>query len=653
MKKILLLLLLAFSGILYAQQPQKDTLSGKEEELDEVIIQSTRTSRSIRNTPTRVETIDGEELDEKANMQARAGITMALHESTGLQVQQTSATSGNSSIRVQGLDGRYTQLLKDGYPNFGNFSSGLSLLEIPPLDLKQVEIIKGPASTLYGGGAIAGAINFVSKTPDDKPEYLFFVNQSHLGQNNMGAYLSQKAKKLGYALLLMNNLQRAYDIDDDDFSELPKSHTFTINPRVFYYPGDGMQFMLGHSFTRGIMKGGDMNVIDGQADFFHTYFEKNETTRNITTLEFDKRFLNKNQFRFKQSLSFFDRKISTPGYIFDGKNTNAYSDISYIVNREFHTIIGGINFVYDDFKQDSRLHDYQSATTGAYLQHTWDMTEFVKLESGLRIDHVNYGKLFKNQFFTLPRLSVLFKINSKWSSRIGGGLGYKLPSIFTEKTEELQYRNIAVLGHVKAEKSVGGTADVNFKTNLSDDFILSLNQMFFLTQIDKPLVLEENPGGENFFVNAHRPIVSRGLETNLKFIFREDFKLFAGYTFTDAVAKYLPGKQFLPLTPKHKVNLALIHETEGNYKFGLEGYFTDKQRLSNGLHSPSFWELGFMAQKTLWKHFDFFINFENFTDVKQSDYKRVVNEPHDNPTFDEIWTHTEGFVFNGGVKIRF
>lgn len=653
MKKTLLLLLLAFSGILYAQQPQKDTLSGQEEELDEVIIQSTRTSRTIRNTPTRVETIDGEELDEKANMQARSGITMALHESTGLQVQQTSATSGNSSIRVQGLDGRYTQLLKDGYPNFGNFSSGLSLLEIPPLDLKQVEIIKGPASTLYGGGAIAGAINFVSKTPGDKPEYLFFVNQSHLGQNNMGAYLSQKAKNFGYALLLMNNLQRAYDIDDDDFSELPKSHTFTINPRVFYYPGNGMQFMFGHSFTQGNMKGGDMNVIDGNSDLFHTYFEKNQTTRNISTLEFEKLFLNKNQFKFKQSLSFFDRKIGTPGYVFDGRNTNAYSDISYIVNREFHTIIGGINFVYDDFKQDSGRHNYQSSTTGAYVQHTWDMTNFVKLESGLRIDYINYGELFKNQIFTLPRLSVLFKINNNWSSRIGGGLGYRLPSIFTEKTEELQYRNIAVLGHVKAEKSGGGTADVNFKTKLSDDFVLSLNQLFFLTRIDKPLVLEENPGGENFFVNANRPIVSRGLETNLKLIFREDFKLFAGYTFTDAVAKYLAGNQFLPLTPKHKVNLALIHETEGNYKFGLEGYFTDKQRLSNGMHSPSFWELGFMAQKTLWKHFDFFINFENFTDVKQSDYKRVVNEPHDNPTFDEIWTHTEGFVFNGGVKIRF
>jgi outer membrane receptor for ferrienterochelin and colicins len=96
------------------------------EELEEVIIQSTRTSRTINNTPTRVETIDGEELDEKNNMRP-ANVSMLLHESTGLQVQQTSATSGNASIRVQGLDGRYTQLLKDGYPNFGNFAAGLSV----------------------------------------------------------------------------------------------------------------------------------------------------------------------------------------------------------------------------------------------------------------------------------------------------------------------------------------------------------------------------------------------------------------------------------------------------------------------------------------------------------------------------------------------
>lgn len=653
MKKILLLLLLAVNCCVYAQEIPKDSLSDKEQELDEVIIQSTRTSRTIRNTPSRIETIDGEELDEKANMQARAGITMALHESTGLQVQQTSATSGNASIRVQGLDGRYTQLLKDGYPNFGNFASGLSLLEIPPLDLKQVEIIKGPASTLYGGGAIAGAINFVSKTPKEQAEYLFFINQSHLGQTNMGAYLSQKIKKFGYSFLVMTNLQKSYDIDNDDFSELPKSNTFTIDPRLFYYPNESTRLLLGNSFTRGNMKGGDMNVIDGNADSSHTYFEKNETLRNITTLEFDKKFANTDAFKFKQSLSIFDRKINIPDYEFDGLSTNAYTDISYIANKKSHTVIGGINFVYDDFRQrNSGIHNSRAFTSGIYLQHTWDMTNFVNLESGLRVDYVNLNYFSENQFFALPRLSALFRLNSKWSSRIGGGLGYKLPGIFTEKSEQMQFRNIRPIDEIKAEKSIGGTADVNYKTNLGSDFTLSLNQMFYLTKIERPLVLEEPLSGENYFVNASRPIISQGFETNLKFIFREDFKLFAGYTFTDARAKYLTANQFLPLTPKHKVNLALIYEKESNFKFGLEGYFTDRQFLTNGNRTPSFWELGFMAQKTLWEHFDFFVNFENFTDVKQSDYKRVVNEPHDNPTFDEIWTHTEGFVFNGGVKIR-
>jgi iron complex outermembrane receptor protein len=83
-------------------------------------------------------------------------IRMMLNESTGIQTQQTSATSYNYSIRIQGLDGRYTQLLKDGFPLYAGFSGGLSLMQVTPLDLKQVEVIKGSSSTLYGGGAIAG-----------------------------------------------------------------------------------------------------------------------------------------------------------------------------------------------------------------------------------------------------------------------------------------------------------------------------------------------------------------------------------------------------------------------------------------------------------------------------------------------------------------
>ena len=655
MFKIILPFLMLFSICTMAQVKNDTIKKVKEpEELEEVRVQSTRTTRTIRKTPTRIETIDAEELDEKSNMRP-SNVSMVLHESTGLQVQQTSATSGNASIRVQGLDGRYTQLLKDGYPNFGNFASGLSILEIPPLDLKQVEVIKGPASTLFGGGAIAGVVNFISKTPKEQGEFNFIVNQSNIGQSNIGGYASQRKGKFGYAILGLLNLQKSYDVDNDDFSEIPKSNNFTINPRIFYYPNATTTFMLGNSFTKGTMKGGDMNVIAGNADSFHKYFEQNETIRNTTTFEFDKKFTETNSFKLKQSWSFFDRKINIPNYEFAGFNTNIFTDASYLFITKKHTIITGLNFQYDDFKQKSvATFNAKTNTIGAYIQQTWDISDNIKLENGLRIDNVNYSNsnFSKNQTFFLPKISALFKFNNKWSSRIGGGLGYKIPTIFTEQTETNQYQNVLSLNNVEAEKSIGGTTDVNFKTNISEDFVFSINQMFFLTQINKPLILQ-NSGTNTFFINANKPVISNGFETNLKFIYKEDLKFFVGYTFTDAKAKYLTTNQFLPLLPKNKLNMALIFEKENNFKLGLEGFFTDRQFLYNGIQTPTFWEFGFMAEKTLWKNYSFFINFENFTDTRQSNYKPVVNGSHSNPTFDDIWTHTEGATINGGIKLKF
>ena len=627
--------------------------AAEEEKMDEVIVQSTRTSRTIANTPTRVETIDGEELDEKNNMRP-ANVSMLLHESTGLQVQQTSATSGNASIRVQGLDGKYTQLLKDGYPNYGNFASGLSILEIPPLDLKQVEVIKGPASTLYGGGAIAGVVNFISKMPKEKLEADFLVNQSHIGQTNIGGYISQKRGKFGFSFLALGNLQKAYDVDKDDFSELPRNKNFTINPRLFFYPDASWSIMLGHSYTWGSNTGGDMVKIKGNGNALHTYFEENSTVRNTTTLEIDKKFKSGNQLKLKQSLGLFDRVISLPNYSFSGFNTNSFTDLSLLIKKKKHTVISGVNIVYDKFKhRNMRVVDAQTFTAGGYIQDTWDLTDKVILESGFRVDNMNFKNAgyTKNQTFVLPRVSALFKITDKITSRIGGALGYKTPTVFTEETERLQYQNLQALNNVEAERSVGGTADINFKTKITGDLSFSINQMFFYTRIRKPLVLSMDAFGNYSFDNASKSVTSNGFETNLKFIYKEDLKLFVGYTYTHAKAGYLTGNRFLRLVPKNKLNLTLMYEKEDNFKLGLEGYFTDNQFLNNGTRTPSYWEFGFMAQKTFRK-VSFFINFENFTDQRQSKYKTVVNPPHNNPTFDDIWNHTEGFVVNGGIKIK-
>ncbi len=627
----------------------------EEEEEEEVIVQSTRTSRTIANVPTRVETIELEEIDEKSNMRP-ANVAMILHESTGIQVQQTSATSGNSSIRIQGLDGRYTQLLKDGFPNFGNFSSGLSILEIPPLDLKQVEIIKGPASPLFGAGAIAGVVNFVSRTPKEKAEYNFIVNHSNIGQTNIGGFAAGRGKKAGYTLLALYNRQEAYDVDEDDFTEVPESDEFTVNPKLFLYPNENTTITVGNSFTKGERTGGDVVVIKNKPDAFHQYYEQNETLRNISSIELDIKRGDKKRILVKQSFSLFDRDINIPAYKFAGVDYNAFTDVSYITNVKKHALVLGGNFIYNRFKEkksSSSDRDNTIRTGGLYGQYTWDASEKVKLESGLRVDLTDYrNDIYSNtEIFVLPRLSLLLKYNDEWSSRIGGGMGYKTPTLFTEETETIQYRNVDQLNNVKSEKSYGGTADVNFKTNLAEDLVFSLNHMFFYTTIVKPIVLENSPGGNFRFVNASDPVRSAGFETNAKFIFKENFKLFLGYTYTDIKAKYLTGNQFLPLVPKGKLNSALIYEKEDVIKVGLEGYFTGKQYLSDGTQTPAFKELGFMVEK-IFEKFSLYINFENFTDTRQSRYKNVVNGSHLDPSFDEIWTHTEGFVFNGGIKIK-
>ncbi|MEL7148173.1 MAG: TonB-dependent receptor plug domain-containing protein, partial [Bacteroidota bacterium] len=218
------------------------------EELEEIVITSTRSSRTIDDIPTRIEAISSEELEEKAIMKS-SNIAMVLRESTGIQMQQTSASSANQSIRIQGLDGRYTQILKDGFPLFGGFSSGLSIMQIPPLDLRQVEVIKGSNSTLYGGGSIAGLINLVTYTPKDERKVRLMMDQTNVLGTTFNGFYAERFQKFGLTFYTSVNRQEAYDPNDDDFSDIPKIRSVTVNPSFFYYPNDRTSLRLALNTT--------------------------------------------------------------------------------------------------------------------------------------------------------------------------------------------------------------------------------------------------------------------------------------------------------------------------------------------------------------------------------------------------------------------
>ena len=152
------------------------------------VVASTRTDKRLEDQPMRVEVLAREEIEEKMLM-TPGDIVMMLNEMGGMRVQATSPSLGAASVRIQGMRGRYTRVLSDGLPLFGEVG-GLGLLQIPPMDLGQVEVIKGVASALYGAGAMGGVINLLSRRPGGEPEQEFLLNRSTRGATDAVTFLS-------------------------------------------------------------------------------------------------------------------------------------------------------------------------------------------------------------------------------------------------------------------------------------------------------------------------------------------------------------------------------------------------------------------------------------------------------------------------------
>lgn len=619
-------------------------------ELEEVIITSTRSTRTIQDIPTRVESIAGEELEEKSNMKS-GDIRMLLSESTGIQTQQTSATSANASIRIQGLDGRYTQILKDGFPLYSGAASGLGLLQIPPLDLQQVEVIKGSASTLYGGGAIAGIVNLISKVPSEESELRFHINGTSGGGFDLNGFYSQRSGKVGTTVFASNNQNRVYDPAGIDLSAIPRFNRFVLNPRLFVYFNNNTTMNFGLNSVIEDRLGGDIHIINGDVIPDHSYFEENKTQRYSAQFSIDHHFSKNKSLNIKNSLSHFNRKITIPDYNFNGSQIALFSEVAYTSIGEKAEWVSGINVWTDDFNEKqfdtSRVRDYTQVTMGAFIQNSWKTTDMIDLETGFRADYIiDYGFVF------LPRISVLFKFAENFSSRFGGGFGYKAPTIFTEESEKIQYQHVSPIDSKKnvLERSYGINLDVNYRTIIAKNLTFSINQLFFYTRLNRPLLLELQPGTKYTLINSKGILDTRGTETNIKFGFN-DFKLFIGYTYTDARLNHNGKNVENPLTPKHRINSVLMYETEDKWKVGVESYYFSRQKLSDGSFGKPYIIMGLMAER-LWDKFSVYVNFENFLDVRQTRFDTIYTGTITNPVFRDIYAPLDGFIINAGIKLK-
>ncbi|POY36989.1 TonB-dependent receptor [Solitalea longa] len=624
-------------------------LKAKQKELAEVtVIASSRNNLRMENSPLKVEVLGKEELEEENTIKP-GNIASLLSDVSGIQIQQSSAVSGNANVRIQGLEGRYTQLLRDGVPLFDGFSGGFGVLQIPPLDLKQVELIKGCASTLYGSGAIGGLINLISKQPVEQQEAVATLNQTSLKESNVNLYASKRYNHFGYTFFTGLTHQNAADVNKDGFSDVPTLHSVVVHPRLFFYPNEKTKIIAGYTGTFENRLGGDMKVIGNKSDEIHRFFERNNIDRHSAELSLDHTFAKSDRLSVRASLSSFTRGISTADLYFKGRQVSYFTEAAVMVPFSKNSVVAGLNVSGNLFKKlpsdPIALNNFQNNTIGAFAHFTAWLPGNSTFELGLRGDHDNFGN------FLLPRVALLHRFNDVWAARLGIGFSYKSPNPLAPQNIDYPIETIQPLpAGIKAERSLGYNAEVNYKKTIGENSSLFINHAFFFTEVRQPIVTIQLPDESVVFNNATKAINTKGLDTYIQLTLN-GWEVYAGYTLTVAERKYLTTNQFLPLTTKHRVAFTLVKEFEEHWRFGLEGSYTGSQYRDNESKTPGYVFFAAMVERKFGKYVSLVLNTENLLDYRQSRYESLYTGTITNPTFKPLWAPIEGRVINMSLRI--
>ncbi|MEO6149276.1 MAG: TonB-dependent receptor [Mucilaginibacter sp.] len=626
-------------------------LAPNEQTMDEVVISSTRTNSRIKDLPMKVEVLGQEEMEEE-NMLKPGNVASILGDLSVIHIQQTSAATGSTVIRMQGLDGRYTQSLRDGLPLFEGFSGNFGVLSIPPLDLKQVEIIKGSSSTLYGGGAIAGIINFISKTPVAKRDLSFMLNRSTLNETNANGYFSQRFGRFGLTVLAQQNMQQAYDVNKDGFSDVPKFNTTIFHPRFFYYINENTQLDAGYAFTYEDRKGGDMQVINSTADDSHTYIEKNRSYRHTADIHYLNNINTANRLTAKGSFTNYRLNNNFNGFDFSGSQTSGYFEVSDLVKTSKNDIVLGANYSGEFFRKDplsqGALTNYSYHTTGLFAQEGFHITQQFLVEGGLRADHHNvFG------WFVLPRIAFLYKPEKDLSLRLSSGLGYKTPNIFIPENLAGNFSRLlpVAVGAVKSERSKGINFDAGYHIRFSENATLDIDQALYYTYISDPIIPLVNANNTISLSNAPYHINSYGTDTYLRFTVHE-LELYFGYNHTISKQAATGNTVYLPFSPQDKFSTTIAYAIEGQWRFGIEGSLEMNQYINYNQRVRNIPFFAAMIERKFGPKLSLVINCENIGDFRQSHYEALFSGPRTSPVFSQLWAPIDGRVFNAALRIK-
>ena len=492
--------------------------------LDEVVVSANKNEVKRCDAPVVVSVI-GAKLFETVNS---PDLAKSLNYQSGLRVENNCQNCGFPQVRINGLEGPYSQILINSRPVVSALSGVYGLEQIPVNMIERIEVVRGGGSALFGANAVGGTINIITKDPKDN-SFQVSNTLSLMGSNtweeNMGANASivDPDNKYGLALYQSYRKRQPYDRDDDGFSEIGKISAHTFGLRGYYRPTQMSRLGIEYHTTKEFRRGGNKFDLEPHLS------DITEQTRHIINSGGVNYDLFWKEYAHKLSIYSSVQHVDRNSYYGAQQNPDAYGktkDLTYVGGSTYNgklkqlvfapaTLTAGLEYQYNslhdimtgydrDLRQDVKI-------ASGFVQSEWKISQ-VTLLAGLRLDSHN---LIDNPILS-PRVNVMWKPNDNIQARLTWSTGFRAPQAYDEDLHVTAVGGEGVLiqlaDGLKPERSnsFSGSLDWSMQTGhfqinlLAEAFYTSLSNVFYLQNIgydaqDNSIQERRNGSGANVY----------------------------------------------------------------------------------------------------------------------------------------------------------
>ena len=573
---------------------------------DEVVVSANRNEVSRKVAPV-VVNVMGVKLFESVNS---TDLAKALNFQSGLRVENNCQNCGFPQVRINGLEGPYSQILINSRPVISALSGVYGLEQIPVNMIDRVEVVRGGGSALFGANAVGGTINIITKDPVNDS---FQVSSTMSNMNGkvweqyMGANASLVSKDNVYGIAVYQSYRNRnpYDADDDGFSELGKLNMNTFGLRAYYRPMKSSRLSIEYHTTNEFRRGG--NKFDYEP-FETDITEQTKHVINSGGLNYDLFWKD-----YEHKISFFAsaQHVDRNSYYGAQQDMNAYGktkNMTWVAGAMYAGNFKKVLFAPAQFTagleyQNDDLHDVMTGynrdlrqevrIASAFVQNEWKMDKF-SLLAGFRLDEHN---LIDNPIFS-PRVNMLYKPSDKLQARLTWSTGFRAPQAYDEDLHVTAVGGEGVLirlaDGLKPEKSnsfsgsIDWTANIgHFQTNLLiEGFYTSLNDVFYLQNVgadNSGNAIQERrngSGAEVYGINIDGKI-AHGRDASLQVGFTAQRSRYKELTYWSEDSS-VEGTRNMPRTPDYYGYFTFTAAPSKNFDFSLSGVYTGR------MHVPHF-----------------------------------------------------------------